>query len=59
LGTREDAIRGCASHKRLEDFGTEEGAVAEDVVWGWERIVKFRPRGGHGRVCYLLVESMD
>jgi hypothetical protein len=35
LGTREDAVRGCASDRRLEDFGTEEGAVSEDMVRGW------------------------
>jgi hypothetical protein len=59
LGTQEDAVRGCAIDIRLEDFGTEEGAMGEDVVWGWEGIVKFRLESGPGRVCYPLVESMD
>jgi hypothetical protein len=48
LGAREDAVRGCASDEGLEDFGTEEGAVGEDVVRGWGQEFEIEAGGGHG-----------
>jgi hypothetical protein len=35
LGPGEYAVCGCTCDERLEDFGTEEGAVGEDMVGCW------------------------
>lgn len=47
-GAREDAVRGGASDEGLEDFGTEEGAVGEDVVRGWGQEFEIEAGGDHG-----------
>lgn len=41
----EYAVSSCTCDERLEDFGTEEGAVDEDVAGCWGE--EFEAGGGH------------
>jgi hypothetical protein len=50
LGAGEYAVCGCTCDEALEDVGTEEGALGEDVVGCWEEEFEVEARGGHGAV---------